>query len=160
MRSFRLILRGCLTTSFRWAHPVREVPREREKPSLETSFRTSFATARNGNGMLVDKQRLLPALPSGRNAAPKPAPTATPHLPSNPEVSGATSCPPNPPESSAQNPFKNPPQPHPGALQKQKISRHRRNDVSRQHNLTANRAETFSPVLLMALPWDMYGFSD
>ena len=58
-----------------------------------------------------------------------------PTLGANAKASGATSCPPNLPESSAQNPFKNPPQPHPGARRKRKISRHRRNDVSRQHTV-------------------------
>lgn len=44
-----------------------------------TSFRSSSATASSGNGALVDKLRLLPALSWGRNAAPKLTHTAKTH---------------------------------------------------------------------------------
>ena len=44
-----------------------------------TSFRSSSATASSGNGALVDKRRLLPAISWGRNAAPKLAHTASTH---------------------------------------------------------------------------------
>ena len=88
MRSFRFILRRCLTTSFRWAHLLPGLPRRREKPCLETSFRASFPSAPSGTGRLVDKQN-APACASLRpRSSATTAHAASIHLGSNPEVSG------------------------------------------------------------------------
>ena len=142
MRSFRFVLRGCLTTSFRWANTAPEAPRGRGKPCSETSFRTSFASAPSGNGTLVTKQR-PPACASlrPRSNARTASCRISPPRQHPTEPGGQSAVRRIPQESNPHHPSEPHQLPHPGALQKQKIPRHRRNDVSRQHTVPGGGLE-------------------